>query len=175
MTRILFYDPGAERCGWAVIEGDGSTEPKYIASGILACPRDKKEGYQDYKLRLEQVHTLLAPTMFAEYEPDIIGNEIVPAVGGGSFIVATQSELAKSAISVIHAMAFERQYPVKQIGATSIKKMIGGSGSATKVKVRNGVLALFPELAPRKSEWVKVFDEPDAIAGGAATLGYKLG
>lgn len=169
---VLFYDPGAERMGYAVIAGDGKTEPRYIDSGIIKCPRYDDEGFQDYKLRLEEFWTYKGPELLEIYKPDVVANEVVPAVGGGSFIVATQSELVKAAITVVHAMAFERDKPVAQISAITIKSKIGKKKTATKVAVRNGVIDLLPELATKKKGWTKVFDESDALAGGLAFLGY---
>jgi hypothetical protein len=40
--------------------------------------------------------------------------------------------------------------------------------------VRNGVLKLVPELESRRKEFVKVFDETDAIALGLCHLGYRI-
>jgi Holliday junction resolvasome RuvABC endonuclease subunit len=173
--RVLFYDPGAERMGWAVIDGHPAAEysPTYIDSGILKCERNKQD-FQEYRLRLEDFHSVVTPRFLHEYRPDIVVNEIVPSVGGGNFVVATQSYLANTAIGVVHAIAFDRGYRVAQIGATTLKKNIGGSGKATKVAVRNGVLKILPELAPRRVDWIKVFDEPDAIAGALSYMQYKV-
>jgi Holliday junction resolvasome RuvABC endonuclease subunit len=167
--RVLAFDPGAERMGWAVLE-DGP-KPVYVASGIIRFHRRPNEEYQHYKLRLEEHYTYVGPELLSNYHPDRVVNETVPAVG---FNNATQADLAKTAITVIHAMAYERDFPVYQIGATTIKTQIGGSKKATKVKVRNGVIMLLPELAGRKKEWVKVFDESDAIATGLTALGYSI-
>ena len=46
--RILAIDPGAERCGWALLE-DG---PTYIDSGILGLPRQGAD-FQLYRLELD--------------------------------------------------------------------------------------------------------------------------
>ena len=173
MPRVLSYDVGAERMGYACLEGDGETAPVYIESGITKTPKGSME-YQEYKLHLIEQWTWLAPAQFVRYEPDLIVAETMPAVG---FNNAVQAELAKAAIITVMAMAFERDIPVYQIGASTVKRLIGGSGKATKVKVRDGVIGFLPELAPRRMEWQeskKTMDEPDALGVGLAQLGYSV-
>jgi Holliday junction resolvasome RuvABC endonuclease subunit len=173
VPRGLSFDSGAERMGFAVLEGDGETAPVYIDSGIKKYPRGKTD-FQPYKLRLIEHWTFMGPAMLAAYHPDFVVAETVPAVGFGNTV---QAELAKAAITTVLAMAFERSIPVYQIAATTVKKRIGGHGKATKVQVRNGVIQLLPELAPRRMEWQdakKTMDESDALGIGLAELGYSV-
>jgi Holliday junction resolvasome RuvABC endonuclease subunit len=173
MPRGLFYDSGAERMGYAVLEGDGETAPVYIASGIAKYPRNNVP-YQKYKLKLIQHWTYLGPAHIAQFKPDFICAETMPAIG---FNNAIQAELAKAAVTTVIAMAFEREIPIYQIAAVTVKKQIGGSQRATKVKVRDGVIQLLPELAPRRMEWQdakKTMDESDALGIGLAKLGYSV-
>ena len=174
--KVLAYDSGAEKMGWSVVQGDGETAPEYIDSGIAKFPRHKQD-YQPYKLKLIQHWTYLAPAQFLRYKPDAIACETLPAVGGGSFVAATQSELGKAAITTVMAMAFERDIPVYQLAAVTVKARIGGSKKASKVQVRNGVIQLLPVLEPRKFEWTdskKNMDEPDALGVGLTHLGYSV-
>jgi Holliday junction resolvasome RuvABC endonuclease subunit len=173
MAKILAYDPGAERMGFAVLEGDGVTAPKYIDSGIVRVPM-KDMDYQPYKLHLIEQWTWLAPAHLVKYEPDLIVCETMPAVGYNN---STQAELAKAAIITVMAMAFEREIPVHQIAATTVKKHIAGNHRATKVKVRDGMIGFLPELAPRRMQWQdskKTLDESDALGIGLAKLGYSV-
>lgn len=173
MPRGLSYDSGAERMGWSVLEGDGETAPIYIASGIVKFPRGK-HSFQPYKLKLIEHWTYMAPYQFNLYGPDFICCETVPAVGFGN---AVQAELAKAAIITVIAMAYERSIPVYQIAAVTVKKNVGGNQRATKVKVRDGVIRLLPELEPRRMEWQdakKTMDESDALGIGLAKLGYSI-
>jgi Holliday junction resolvasome RuvABC endonuclease subunit len=159
--------------GWACLQGDGETAPDYIDSGIVKFPKGKQD-HQPYKLKLIEHWTWMAPAQFTRYRPDFIVCEIMPAIGFGN---AVQAELAKAAIITVIAMALEREIPVYQIAATTVKKQIGGSGKASKVKVRNGVCQLLPELAPRRLEWQeakKTMDESDALGIGLAKLGYSV-
>ena len=176
--RGIFIDPGAIRLGWAILE----TGPKYIASGISGLKRPvmgikpngkpKLQPFQEYKLALEDYWGQEGPRLLDLYQPSVLCNEILPAVGGGNFTVATQSELAKTALTCVHVLALERGMEVYQIGANTIKLKVGQSGSASKVRVRNGVIAMLPELAPRIKDWTsaKAMDEPDAIAVGLTYL-----
>lgn len=159
--------------GWSIIEGDGTNPPKYIASGIFGLSRDKDlTSYQDHKLELIDKSQDDAYYVLNTFEPEAVVNEIIPAVGGGNFKNATQDQLAMASLSVWQAMAFMFELPVHQIGANTVKRKIAGDGKATKVKVRNGVLRLLPDLEPRRYEWTKIFDESDGLAVSLAWLGY---
>jgi Holliday junction resolvasome RuvABC endonuclease subunit len=169
--RVLGIDPGAERLGWAVIEA-GKESPLYVGSGVLRCERGDTEEYQPYKVRMINEYVPQAVRILNEYKPETVVSEIVPVVGGGNFVAATQGHVASVAVTLFHAFAIFAGIPIEQVGATSVKKKIGGSGKATKVRVRNGVCNLLPELKPRIKEWVKEFDEPDAIGVALTWLGY---
>lgn len=170
--RVLAVDPGAERCGWAVLEHG----PTYIDSGIIRFPRDGME-FQKYRLALERFYVGQWDLMTGSWAPDVIINEIIPAVGGGNFVAATQSYLANVVVTCLHDSALRRGLAVAQQGATTVHKHIAlkkKGKKVTKVQVRNGVLAILPELKPRIKDWVKEFDEVDAIANGLTYLGYQV-
>lgn len=183
--RILAIDPGAERLGWAVIDRQDGGVPKVHASGILGLERRlqknghaKDEEYQKYKLRLIDYWVVKAPALLRDYGITKVVAETLPAVGGGSFIAATQSELAKTAITVIFAFAMKSLCTVIQIGATTVKTAIGGTKDATKARVRNGVIYFLPDFGPElKKETTgdkPVWDRSDAIAIGLAYYGLKI-
>lgn len=175
--RVLGIDGGAERLGWAIVE-DGSNGPVYLGSGLVKMPRDKGV-FQEYRLEFIEayVRALTKPGSILDQsllEVDEVVNETVPAVGS---FRGTQMYLVNVGITVIQTLAIERGIKVSQIGATTVQSMIVGKRAkgvkVTKPQVRNGVISLLPELAPRKRDWVKHFDEPDAIAVALAHLGYK--
>lgn len=168
--KVLGLDPGAKRCGWAVIEGDGQTAPIYHGSGVVYCIRGDHEDFQPYRLRLEEHWWYVAPRLLREYDPVELVNETLPPVGYNN---STQAYLANVQLTVAHAAALERDVPITQIAASTVKAAIAKKGK-TKVSVRNGVCDILPELAPRKFQWTKIFEEPDAIAVALARLGYKL-
>ena len=167
--RLLAIDPGAKRAGYAVLEHG----PKYVDSGILSVERGDKE-YQAYKLELIEYWTFQAQHLFEDYSPEFVVSEIVPAVGGGNFVVATQSQLAQCVATVIQALAYDAGIGVSQLSAGHVKRQIGGIKDASKVKVRNGVLSFFPELEGRRKELTNPSDESDAIGIGLCALGYHV-
>lgn len=171
LPRVLGFDPGAERCGWAVVD-DG---PIYVASGIVATPYNNGERYQEYRLRLIDLWIDKARELIDRYEVQRIANELVPPVGGGNFMVAVQSQAVLSMLTVIQAQAMAINLPIHQYGSTTIKARIGGHKKATKVKVRNGVYFFFPELKESMwTEWVRVHDESDACAVALTDHGLRV-
>lgn len=180
--RILAFDSGAKRMGWAALERETSKPvkdkpPIHLGVGHWGVDREvngKKLPYQEYRLKLEDYWIAKTPELLV-YRPDAVVCEIVPVVGGGNFVAATQSQLAATAITVVQVIAKQYGIPVYQIGATTVKARIGGGKKATKVKVRDGVIKIMPTLADFKKEWTKVFDVSDAVAIGLAYWGYKNG
>lgn len=163
--RILAIDPGAERCGYAVFDDN-----ELVVSGILDAPRDG-EDFQPYRMALEERTVVYFDMLFSKYRPDLAVNEIIPAVGGGNFAVATQSYLANCVCTTFHNCAFIHGVKVIQVSARSVQARIavrGKSKKITKVQVRNGVLERLPHLRPRIKELVA--DETDAIAIGLFAL-----
>ena len=177
---VLAFDPGAERMGYAAMNALPNKPITRLGYGHLGVTRErnsqnKPEAYHGYRMKLIDFWLKMAPELIQTYKPDIIVNEIVPVVGGGNFVAATQSQLAGTAITVVHAIAKQNGIPVEQIGATTVKANIGGGGKATKVAVRNGVFKLIPELEVHKKEWTKMFDVSDAFAIGLTYLGCDNG
>lgn len=148
-----------------------------MASGIYGISwseaKKQKIKYQDHKLQVVQKHTDDAAYVVGSFEPDVVVSEIIPAVGGGNFAVATQNQLALVALTCWHTVATIYEIEIHQVAANTVKTKIGGSGKASKVKVRNGVLTLLPTLYPRKQEWTKIFDESDGLAVPLAWAGYE--
>lgn len=177
---VLSFDPGAERMGYAVLKQNKEKAITKLGYGQLGVPRqrnkqNKQEPYHDYRMKVMDFWLVEAPALIKSFKPDIIVNEIVPVVGGGNFVVATQSQLASTAITVVQTIAKQQGVPIKQIGATTVKAKIGGGKKATKVAVRNGVFKIMPELEIHKKEWTKVFDISDAFAIGFTHLGCDNG
>lgn len=177
---LLSIDGGAERLGWALLEREGQN-PVYLDSGMVALPRNTYDGtFQSYRLDLIDLYTNTLTAPGSVFDPSFLEvtevvTEVLPAVGFGNGV---QAYLVNVALTVVQTIAYLADIPVYQIAANSVQSRIavGRKGrKTTKPQVRNGVIALLPELAPRKKEWVKVFDEPDAIAVGLTHLGFKNG
>lgn len=172
---VLGIDPGAVRGGWCVIKKADTGELTRMGSGILGLERGgnkSKEKYQEYRLRLIGYWCKEFPPMLDYYKPDLVVSEIVPVVGGGNFVAATQSQLAGTVATVSLAIAVLKEIPIEQLSANTVKKRIGKVKDASKVQVREGVYKLMPETKGNK-EWTKVFDEVDAHAISLTALGCR--
>lgn len=174
--RVLGIDPGAIRCGWAVIEGT-EFQPKEVASGFLGLERHvnngKAEEFQKYRLRLMDFWIDQTEVLLATYFPDIVVNEIVPPVGG-NIANGIQRQLATTAVTTIQIVSKQQGYRVEQVGASTVKRRIGKTGRATKIAVRSGVYQLMPSMREKyHREWTKTFDHCDAVAIALTSLGYK--
>jgi Holliday junction resolvasome RuvABC endonuclease subunit len=157
--------------GVAILDYDEKTNVvEYVYSTYWETHKPDSMKYQEYRLRVVQEMVENAEQLFAFHEPDQVACEVLPVRG---FTNSSQVFLAHAALAAVQGIAFAFGAQVTQVAAVTVKKRIGGSPKATKVAVRNGVLQLLPELAPKKSKWTKVFDESDAIAIGLTTLGYS--
>lgn len=170
--RVLAFDPGMKRMGWASLDREDGVL-HYHMSGVYHFPEIKP--FQKQRLLYIKELTAELPTLFDLTQPDLVVNETVPAVGSFN---GTQMYLANVAITVVQTVAFQRGLEVNQIGATSVQSKFfpGRKGKITKPKMRDAVIELFPELSYRKGEWTgkkAIYEEPDAIAVGAVELGYS--
>lgn len=168
--RVLSFDPGARRAGWAVLDPG----PTYIASGIEEFPRREGESYQRYRMRLTYFWVARASELLDEYKPEYVVTETVPVYGMNDF---SQGYLALVMSVCIHAMTYLRLDGtlIKQVSARSVQKQIairGNSKNITKTQVRNGVISLLPELEEQYGK-TKVFEATDALAIALFSLGYS--
>lgn len=165
--RILSIDPGATRAGWAILE----TGPVYVDSGVIPYPRNGLP-FQEYRLNLAKYWVGIAQDLIGGWSPDVLVSETVPSRGMN---IPEQGYLANVQITTVHAIAYMSGIKVVQVSANSVKSKIAVRGRGkkiTKPQVRNGVISLLPELKPRISDWVKIFEEPDALAVGLYFLGH---
>lgn len=174
--RVLAFDPGADRMGYALLE----TGPKEImsgmdmpGSGIKGITKQDEETYQEHRLRIIEYWADTTIDFIKQFKPDMIANEIVPPTGGNAGNVVHRQK-AMAAITTVQVVAIQSGIQIKQIAASTVKKNIGGSGKASKVAVRNGVIQLLPSTERFKPDWKKVFDHSDAFAVGLTALGYKI-
>jgi len=167
--RVLSIDSGAKRAGWAILE----TGPKYLRSGVIHFPRGDNVGFQAYRLDLARFWVQETQELLDWWRPDHVVTETVPSRG---FNIPEQGYLANVQATTLHAIAIQRDIPVSQVMARTVQSEIavrGRSKKITKQQVRNGVISLLPELKSRVSDWVKVFEEPDALAIGLWYLDHS--
>src|SRR4051812_31322897 len=116
--------------GYAVLEVEGpdtdkNKPPKWLGSGFYAVARDRNEKtpepYQAYRLRLIDYWLKEASSLFPSSQPAVLVNEIAPVVGGGNFVVATQSQLVSTEITEVKEVARQNDLEFQQLGATTVK------------------------------------------------------
>lgn len=144
--RILAVDPGYDRLGLAVIEGDPS-RPTYIWS---ACVMPEK-GAQ--ALRLARVHEAVASAI-REHLPDVLALETLFF----STNVKTAIGVAEARGAVL-AAAGALSLPVAEHSPQAVKLAVTGNGRADKTAVMRMVpkVIVIPEQR-------RLDDEFDAIA-----------
>jgi Holliday junction resolvasome RuvABC endonuclease subunit len=179
--RLLSVDTGAKRMGWCVLDCKNLSSTvdiavadiEYVASGVMGLTKPDDEQWQPYRLRLIRYWANEGSDLLARYNPTHFANETMPVIGVGK--ASAQSVLANAALSALQTIVTLRGLPIHQVAAVSVKARIGGGKSATKPKVRDGVISLLPELAYRKKDWTKsdTMDEPDAVAVGLVALGCR--
>lgn len=150
--RVLGIDPGFDRLGLAVIEGNPS-RPTHVWSECVIPPK----GTQDE--RLAAVHAAVAEAIHT-YAPDCIGIESL------FFSVNKKSALGVAeARGAVLAAAGEAGIPVSEHAPGSVKLAVTGSGRADKKAIAMMVPKLLT-LPPKK----RLDDELDAIAVAICAL-----
>lgn len=176
--RVLSFDPGSVRMGWAVQDGAPPARPTHVASGVFYYPRGDRELYQPYRLKmLRDWFENNAPMLLEEYQPDKVVNEVVPSRGAGE-AGTTLLILAQSNVDAVHCACMVWGTPFEQVSASTMQKAVYGEHKKgekiTKAKLRNAVLQWYPELREEYwKAWLKQFEQPDAIGVGIAGMGYK--
>lgn len=165
--------------GWCVLDCKSPlsisvADIQYIDSGVMGLTKPDDEQWQQYRLRLIRYWANEGPDLLARFNPTHFANETMPVIGVGK--ASAQSVLSNAALAALQTLVTLRGIPIHQVAAVSVKARIGGGKSATKPKVRDGVISLLPELAHRKKDWTKSdkFDEPDAIGVGLVSLGCRI-
>jgi Holliday junction resolvasome RuvABC endonuclease subunit len=166
LQTIIGIDSGAINCGLAVIQYE--KEPFLLHSETCGVQRGDL-AYQEYKLEVIKYFTKKAHMFWETYRPTIIVSETVPARGFTDF---SQSRMADAAAISLMAIFSLYDVPLEQISARTAKKLLTRDVSASKVRVRNKVLEIFPQLK-RLGDEIKsrpFFDRSDAIGLALAYL-----
>lgn len=175
--RVLAWDPGSTRMGWAVLDGGSDRElPVYVDSGVFRYPQfmRKEMEYQPYRLMLQEEYFYFnTPRLISEHQPDLVVTETIPPRGageaGGVYLL-----LAQTAVDSVQCACLLEEVPFRQVSASTAQTDLLGKGAKkTKPRVRNEVITLHPELEARRQDWRKEFEEPDAVAVGSSALGYR--
>lgn len=153
--RILAIDPGFDRMGIAVLEGDPS-RPTYIWSDCVTPPK----GEPSERLAVIQQAVEAA---IAEYAPDRLSIETL------FFSVNKKSALGVAeARGAVLAAAGKASLPVREYSPQQVKLSVTGYGAADK----KAVMQMVPKLVTLPSR-PRLDDELDAIALGIAALAER--
>jgi crossover junction endodeoxyribonuclease RuvC len=150
--RILAIDPGYDRLGIAVIEGDPS-RPSLVMS---ECVQPKKSARED---RLAEVSSTITAAI-KKYVPDALAIETL-------FFSANKKTAlgVAEARGAILASAGRALLPVIECSPQQVKLAVTGHGGADKAAVARMIPQLL--VLPKKK---RLDDELDAIAIGIAAL-----
>jgi crossover junction endodeoxyribonuclease RuvC len=152
VMRILAIDPGYDRLGIAVLEGDPS-KPTLLMSGCVLPEKGAREK------RLAEVSIAVA-TAIKEYAPDALAIETL------FFSVNKKTALGVAeARGAVLAAAGITSLPVIECSPQQVKLAVTGYGSATK----RAISTMIPKLLQLPVKTRKD-DELDAIAIGITAL-----
>lgn len=150
--RVLSIDPGYDRLGIAVIEGDPS-RPTLLMSDCVEPPKGRPEE------RLAVVFAAVASAI-AEYGPDVLALETL------FFSINKKTAIGVAeARGAILSAAGAAAVPVREYSPQQVKLAVTGYGGSDKKAVASMVPRLLT-LPPKK----RLDDELDAIAVGIAAL-----
>ncbi len=155
--RVLAIDPGYDRLGIAVVEGDAS-KPQLVWSDCV----EPKKGSPP--ARLAEVHRAVAGAL-KKYAPDLLAIETL-------FFSTNNKKTAlpvAEARGVILSAAGLAGVLVLECSPQQVKLAVTGYGNADKAAVARMIPRLIA-LPPRKRR----DDELDAIALGIAALAQKI-
>jgi crossover junction endodeoxyribonuclease RuvC len=144
--RILGIDPGLQKCGWGIIESQGSSL-KFIACGLIKTKTD-----QDLATRLAHIHQEIAKVL-TEFKPTGAAiEETFVNQNPASALKLGQARGVALAVPAIHGLN------VAEYSANKVKKSIVGSGHAGKEQIQHMIKILLPACGQITA------DEADALA-----------
>lgn len=155
-NRVLAIDPGYDRLGLAVIEGDAS-RPTHVWSECVTPPK----GAASIRLScvFEEVQRAIQ-----KYEPTVLAIETL------FFSVNKKTALgvAEARGAVLAAAGIEH-LPVAEYSPAHVKLAVTGHGTAPK----DAIARMVPRLISLPKKEKRLDDELDAIALGIAALAEK--
>jgi len=156
MSRILAIDPGYDRCGIAVIEGN-SSRPILVMSGCVLPQKGAREE------RLAEVSCAITEAI-ETYAPDALAIETL------FFSVNKKTALGVAeARGTILAAAGRAFLPVIECSPQQVKLAVTGHGGASKTAVAHMIPRLLAISTKKRLD-----DELDAIAIGITALAFGI-
>lgn len=151
--RILAIDPGYDRLGIAVVEGDPS-RPTLVWSDCVQPPKGERE------TRLAAVEKAIADAI-QEYSPALFALESLYFSTNKKTAIGV-AEARGAALSAAGAAGL----PVKEFSPGTVKLAVTGDGRADKAAIAR----MIPRLIALPPKEKRLDDELDAIAVGIAAL-----
>lgn len=150
--RVLAIDPGYDRLGIAVLEGDSSRPTLLMSDCVTPAKGAASDRLTEISLSVEQV--------VHEYTPDTLAIETL------FFSVNKKTALGVAeARGAVLSVAGRANIPVVEYSPQAVKIAVTGYGKSTKAAVAMMVPKLVA-LSPKK----RLDDELDAIAVGITAL-----
>ncbi|HUQ30149.1 MAG TPA: crossover junction endodeoxyribonuclease RuvC [Candidatus Paceibacterota bacterium] len=154
--RVLAIDPGFDRLGIAILEGDPS-QPTLVWSDCVLPPKGKRE---------ERLAAVLAAVALAieTYSPALLALE--------TLFFSTNKKTAigvAEARGAILAAAGSAGIPLREFSPQQVKLAVTGYGAADK----RAVALMIPRLLVLPPKKKRLDDEFDAIAVGIAALAER--
>jgi crossover junction endodeoxyribonuclease RuvC len=153
--RVLAIDPGTQRMGYAVVEGD----PELVVHdyGVVALPRT-----MSLEQRLYQLHTHIL-NMIAIFAPEVVAVE-EPFVGRGERQFLGPAIAVGQAQAVVFIGAASQGIPVFKYAPAQIKRSVADYGAASKEQMRDTIAVTLGLTEAPDS------DAADALAVGLCHL-----
>ncbi len=153
--RVLGIDPGYDRLGLAVLEGDAS-KPIHIWSDCVIPPKGERE------MRLAVVYAAVADAI-KEYEPDTLAIETL-------FFSSNRTTAlgVAEARGAVLAAAGAAKLTVQEYAPQHVKLAVTGYGASDKAAIAR----MIPHLV-RLPEKKRLDDELDAVALAIAGLANR--
>lgn len=157
--KILSIDPGYDRCGVAVIEGERSRPTLIFSTCLRTSAKDS------FHIRLAQIGKELE-NIIETYSPDACAIE--------KLYFNTNQKTAMQVAEVrgmLLYIALSHQLPVAEYTPLQVKQAVVGHGHAEKKQI----MAMLPKLIAidaEKAQQKILDDEYDAIAIGVTALAY---
>lgn len=145
--RVLGIDPGYQRIGWSVIEGNRSRQ-KLIGVGCVETSKD-----DSLNIRLEEVYDLVGE-LIDEFKPDVVAvEEIFYSKNTKTVIGVSQAR------GVILLAAVKKKVECFNYNPVEVKKTVAGYGKADKKQV---------QMMVKSQLGLKAVPKPDDAADACA-------
>lgn len=145
--KVLGFDPGIDRLGWAVIT-EGDTSYSLDRFGLITTDKTKDSAFRLAEISTDTIH------LMKEFNPDVVYIEKL------FFSVNVKTAMIVSEVrGVLKSIVATEKKILKEIHPMQLKKVITGSGKAKKKDIQQAMISLF-----NLQEKFATDDVADAIA-----------